>query len=63
MACPQEINVEEKRNEKQTKYRQSAFELRERKVGYNIIMIPLMIGTLGRGKRDNTVDRGDFWKR
>ena len=28
MACPQKINIEEKRNEKRTKYRQLAFELR-----------------------------------
>ena len=52
MACPQEINVEEKRNEKQTKYRQLAFELRERRVGYNIIVVPLVIDALGGGVKE-----------
>ena len=33
------------RNE--TKYRQLAFELRERRVGYKIIVVPLVISALG----------------
>ena len=52
MACPQEINIVEKRNEKQTKYRQLAFDLRERRVGYNIVVVPLMIGALGGGVKE-----------
>ena len=47
MECPQEINTVEKSNEKQTEYRQLAFELRERRVGYNVVVVPLVIGALG----------------
>ena len=69
MACPQEINVEEKRNEKQTKYRQLAFELRERRVGYNIVVVPLVIGALGGGVKETIQQierifgKGDWGKR
>ena len=49
MACPQENNIEVKRNEKLTKYRQLAFELQERRVGYKIIVVPVVIGALGGG--------------
>ena len=49
MACLQENNTEVKRNEKRTKYRQLAFELKERRVGYKIIVVPLVISSLGRG--------------
>ena len=69
MACPQEINVVEKRNEKQTKYRQLAFELRERRVGYNIVVVPLVIGALGGGVKETKQQierifgKGDWGKR
>ena len=33
MTCPQQANIAAKRNEKVTKYRQLAFELRERRPG------------------------------
>ena len=69
MACPQEFNVEEKRNEKRTKYRQLAFELRKRRVGYNIVVAPLVIGALG-GRVKETIQqierifgKGDWGKR
>ena len=52
MACPQEINIEEKRNEKQTKYRQLAFEVREKRVSYNIVVVPLVLGALGGGVKE-----------
>ena len=69
MACPQEINIVEKRNEKQTKYRQLAFELRESRVGYNIIVVPLVIGALGGGVKETIQQterifgKGDWRKR
>ena len=69
MACPQEINVEEKRNEKRTKYRQLAFELRERRAGYNIVVVPLVIGALGGGVKETIQQierifgKGDWGKR
>ena len=52
MACPQQNNIEMNRNEKQTKYRQLAFELRERRVGYKIKVIPIVIGALGGGVKE-----------
>ena len=69
MACPQEINLLEKINEKQTKYRQLAFDLRERRVGYNIVVVPLVIGTLGGGVKETIQQiervfvKGDWGKR
>ena len=69
MACPQEIIIEEKRNKKQTKYRQLAFELRERRVSYNIVVLPLVIGTLGGGVKETIQQierifgKGDWGKR
>ena len=44
----------EKGNEKQTKYRQLAFELRERRVGYNVVVVPLVIGALGGGVKEDS---------
>ena len=51
MACPQEQNIKVKRLEKLTKYRQLAFEMRERRPGYEIIIVPLIIGALGGGMK------------
>ena len=56
MACPQEINIVEKGNEKQTKYRQLAFQLRERRVGYNIVVVPLVTDALG-GRVKETIQQ------
>ena len=47
MACPQENNTVTKGDEKRTKYRQLAFELRERRAEYKIYVIPAVIGALG----------------
>ena len=49
MACPQQHNLETKRAEKLTKYRQLAFEMRERHPGYMVMVIPVVIGALGGG--------------
>ena len=49
MACPMEENIEEKRREKLTKYGQLAFEMRERRRGYEVTIVPLVIGCLGGG--------------
>ena len=46
---PARRNIEMKRNEKRTKCRQLAFELREGRVGYKIIIVPLLISALGGG--------------
>ena len=49
MACPMEQNIEEKRREKLTKYQQIAYEIRERRRGYRVRIVPLVIGCLGGG--------------
>ena len=49
MTCPKENNTEVKRNDKRTKYRQLAFELRVRRVRYEIIVVQLVISALGGG--------------
>ena len=49
MACPQQVNIAAKRHEKLTKYRQLAFELRERRLGYDVMIVPIVIGALGGG--------------
>ena len=54
MACPMEGNIEKKRNEKLTKYRQIAFEIREKRVGFTVEVVPLIIGCCGGGLK-NTI--------
>ena len=49
MACPQQNNIEAKRTEKLTKYRQLAFETREQRPGYKIYVVPVVVGALGGG--------------
>ena len=56
MACPQQNNIDIKRNQKLTKYRQLAFETRERRAGYDVIIVPLIIGALGGGLRQMAKD-------
>ena len=47
VACPQQRNIEAKRLEKLTKYRQLAYESRERHPEHKIKVVPLIIGGLG----------------
>ena len=49
MACPMEINIEKKRNEKLSKYRQIAFEIREKRKDHRVEIVPLIIGCCGGG--------------
>lgn len=49
MACPQEQNIEAKHREKLNKYQQLAFETREKRLGFHVEIIPLVIGCLGGG--------------
>ena len=51
MACPNEINKEEKRTVKVRKYQQLCYEIRERREGYTVKMIPSVIGCLGGGMK------------
>ena len=45
IACPQENNIEKKRLEKRTNYRQLAFEIRERKPELKVV--PLVLRVFG----------------
>lgn len=52
MACPQENNTVTKQYEKQTKYRQLTFRLKEQRVKYKINVIPIIMGVLGGGIKE-----------
>ena len=56
MACPQQQNIEAKRLEKLTMYTQLAYELRERRPGYKITVIPLITRALGGGMKSAMVE-------
>ena len=60
--CPQENKILTKRDEKRTKYRQLAFELRERRVQYKIYVIPVVIGALGRGIEESIFENKKIFK-
>ena len=49
MACPMESNVEKKTNEKLRNYSQLAFEIREKRPNFKVVIVPLVIGCLGAG--------------
>ena len=59
MACPNENNVEWKHAEKLQKYKQLAFEISDRKTGYNEMIIPIVIDCLGAGMRRVTNQTGE----
>ena len=56
MACPQQHNIGPKRTERMTKYRQLAFETRERRPSYKIYVVPVVVGALGGGIKELKVD-------
>ena len=58
MACPQQRNIETKRIENLTKYRQLVFETRERLSDYVVTVVPLIIGALGGGMHQVAKDVG-----
>ena len=49
MACPMEMNIEKKAIENLQKYRQVAFETREKRKGYEVSILLLIIGCMGGG--------------
>ena len=52
MACPQENNIEKKKLEKRTNYRQLEFKIRERKPGFKVQVVPLVISVFGGGLKE-----------
>jgi hypothetical protein len=59
MACPHDQNVAGKHAEKMAKYQQLAFELRERRPGHRVEVIPVVVGCMGAGseKLENQVKK------
>ena len=49
MACPKDENVVEKFTEKLRKYEQLAFEAREKRHGYSVNLVPMIVGSTARG--------------
>ena len=56
MACPNEANRQVKLEEKIKKYEQLCFELRERREGYMVKVISIVIGCLGGGMKELKTD-------
>ena len=56
MACPNEANKQATREEKIRKYGQLCFEIRERRPGYTVIVVPNVIGFLGGGMKNLKTD-------
>ena len=52
MACPKENNTEKKRLEKRINYRQFAFKIRERRPGFKVKVVPLVISAFGGGVKE-----------
>ena len=46
MACPSKSNVDANHAEKLQKYQQIAFEIRERRPGHNVMIIPIVFDCL-----------------
>ena len=58
IACPQQRNIEAKKLEKLTKYKQLAYKSRERHTKYEIMVVPLVIGPLAGGIKQIIVVMG-----
>ena len=52
MACPQENNIEKRRLEKRASYRQLVFEIRQRRLGFKVKVVLLVISVFGGGTRE-----------
>ena len=61
MAVPMEMNVEKKRRSKLRKYQQLAYEIRMRRPGFKVYIIPLIIGCCGRGADDTLLQLKKFF--
>ena len=62
MACPNESNKEKKRGEKMRKYQQLCYEIRERRDGYKVKIIPVVIGCVGGGMKKMKDDVKELFK-
>ena len=62
MACPNETNKIVKRVEKIGKYNRICFELRERREGYTVKVIPAIVGCLRGGMKELKESIGQIFK-
>ena len=51
MACPMQQSIDTRRRDKLTQYRQLAFEMKERRPGYTLTIVPIIIGALSGGMK------------
>ena len=56
MACPNEQNKDEKREEKMRKCQQLCFKVQERRQGYMVKFVPVIIGCSGGGMKQLETD-------
>ena len=69
MACLQENNIEKKRLEKRTNYKQFAFEIRDRRTRFKVKVVPLVISAFGGGIKEilkeveNVFEKDDLCER
>ena len=61
MAVPMEINVEKKATSKIEKYQQLSYEMRIKRPGYKIFIIPLIIGCCGGGAEKTIFELKKFF--
>ena len=52
MACPQENDIEKKRLEERTSYKQLAFEIRERRPGFKVSVVSQVTSAFGRSVKE-----------
>ena len=52
MTCPQDNIIEKERLEKRTNFRQLAFEIRERRTGFKVEVVPLVISIFGKDLKE-----------
>ena len=52
MTCPQENIIEKEKLEKRTNFRQLAFEIRERRTGFKVEVVPLVISIFGEDLKE-----------
>ena len=69
MTCPQENIIEKERLEKRTNFRQLAFEIRERRTGFKVEVVPLVISIFGEDLKEmlkeleNMIEKDDLCER
>ena len=62
MACSQENNLEIKTLEKRTNYRQLAFEIGERRPGFKVKVVPLVISVFGGDHKEMLKELENMFK-